>query len=506
MRLAVRLLTALALLAGVVAATVNPASATLTVNPSQMFTVNSINHDGNILGISCVPAVGAAPAGCMSVGTNEGLQHPLFATGYSVQTPGYADALGGRHNFEAVDCLSSVSCVAVGWADSQTDSGHPYIMEYASGTWTSAGATADPPDIKLAAGNARLWSIDCFDIDNCIAVGSYQATTSDAYWAFSASKVNGTWSSQRVTVTGELVDNGPWWEGSALRDLSCISSTLCVATGFHRSSSGSHQPFVATATLTNGAWAWTTTAVSVPGATGLSGDGKVSCSSTGYCMAIDGMTQGTTPTNPAYALEFSNGAWSSSPIIFDDGAGHDVWAWDVSCPDTGICYAVGSQAGNAGLVWEFTDGVPTVVTVNKGTYGTFFNSIDCPTMNSCAAWGEGDETNNGDVWDALNFVAVRENGTWTVAPQYSVYSQNVADSNAVVVECTIEGVCLAGGNDFGGSWRATVTPFTFTVDPSTRAGGGGGGGGGGGSSTSTSVPEVSIDENGVALTVPAFTG
>ncbi len=514
MRLTARLLTVVALLATVIAATVTPASAALTVGATQGFTVNGNAHDARAIGISCTPAVGSAPAGCMTVGTNEGIQHPLFATGYDPQTAAYADAVAGRHNLEDVACLSSASCVAVGWGDSASSGGHPYILEYASGTWTNVGATADPPDIKLAGGNARLWSIECSDINNCIAVGNYQAVTGDAYWAFSATKVNGVWSSQRVTITGEQADNGPWWEGSSLSEVSCVSASECVAAGFYRSSAGTHKPFVAKATRSGSSWTWTTTPVVAPAGTGLSGDTLVSCSSTGYCMMVDGMSQtsGQTTLSVAYALEYINGAWSTTPIVLDDGAGHEVWAWDVSCPDTGICYVVGSQLGLAGLVWELTDGVPHVVTVNKGTYGTQLYKIDCPTTYSCGVMGIGDEFNDQSVWEGYPFVTVRENGSWVVAPQYSTYTQNIIDASVWSIDCTTAGVCLAGGNNkVGISWRATVTPFTFTIDPSTRggsnAGGGSGGGVGSGNGSGSSAGSGTIvDESGQVVSVPVYTG
>lgn len=517
MRHPIRLVVAIATVIAAFATFVTPASATLAVGTTQSFTVNSISHDGITLGISCVPAVGADPAGCMSVGTNEGTQHPLFAIGEPTQTPGYADSASGRHNLEAVSCVTSTKCVAVGWADANASGGHPYIMEYNSGTWTNR--VADPADIKLAAGNARLWTVTCFDFDNCVASGSYQATTGDAYWAFVATKVNGTWSAQRITIPGETVSTGPWWNGSHLRELSCISSTLCVGGGTFKNASGQREAFLVKGTLSGSTWTWTPTNLTIPGATQTDGEPQVSCSPDGYCMAIAGYSSSGATSNPAYAIEFSNGAWSNSPILFNNGSGDSVWVNDVSCPVTGICYAVGGSitANFHGLVWEFVDGVPTVVTVDKGSLGTILNKIDCPSLRSCAAMGTGDTDPNN--WGGFNFVAVRENGTWSVAPQFSIFAQNVSETSTRALDCRLDGFCLGGGNDFNGAWRATVTPFTFTVDPNNTRGSSGGGSGGGssggsngggvgsgsGSGSGTGSGTV-VDESGNLVAIPVYTG
>lgn len=508
MRLAVRLVAALALLGGLLAATIAPASATLSVGTTQIFTVNSIAHDGNILGISCTPAVGAAPAGCMAVGSNEGTQHPLYAVGATTLTPGYADAFSGRHNLEDVSCLSSISCIAVGWGDANSSGGHPYIKEYSNGTWTTP--VADPADIKLAAGNARLWNVECFDVNNCVAAGSYQATTGDAYWGFVSTKVNGTWSAQRVTVPGETISTGPWWNGTAISDMSCVSSTLCVGVGFFKNASAQRESFVAKGVLSNGSWTWTAQNIAVPTATRLDGDPVVDCSSDGYCLAVSGFTSSGANPNPVFALEFTNGAWSNTPIVFDGGSTAGIWLGDVSCPVTGICYVTGGTMTGNGLIWEFTDAVPTLVTLNKGSVGTWFGPIDCPTMNSCATMGNADDGNGGN---GFTFFAVRENGTWVAAQSYSVYAQNTYQTGQRAIECRLDGFCLGGGNDYTSAWKAAVTPLTFTVDPTNTRGGGGGSNSGGGvgsgsgpGSGSGSNSGVVVDESGNVVTIPAYTG
>ena len=513
MRHIVRVLTVVALLAAALAATVAPANAVLTVGTTQTFAVTTngttVAHDGNILGISCVPAVGGAAAGCMAVGTNEGTQHPLYAIGEPTLTPAYADAASGRHNLEDVSCLSSVSCIAVGWGDTNSTAGHPYIKEYSSGTW--ATPIADPPDIKLTAGNARLWNVECFDFNNCVAAGSYQATTGDAYWAFVATKVSGTWSAQRVTVSGETISTGPWWNGSKISDISCVSSTLCVGVGFFRNGSGQRQYFTAKGVLSSGAWTWTTSTISVPTATGYGEEPRVSCAPDGYCMMVAGFTSSGSNQYPLIALEFNNSAWSNTPIVFDDATNDGIWMGDVSCPVSGICYVTGGSITGNGYVWEFTDGVPVRVPVTKGSVGTWLGPIDCPTMNSCAVMGN---ANNGTGGNGFTFITVRENGTWIVNPSLSVAAQNTYDTQQMTIDCRVDGFCLAGGNDRVSAWKAAVTPFTFTVDPNnTRSGSGGGSGNGGGlgsgngsGSGSGSGSGTVIDESGTLVTIPVFTG
>lgn len=489
-------LAAAAVLTGSLFVTPSGPAGALTVGTTESFTVGGVGHDGNTVGITCVPAVGAVPAGCVAVGTNEGTQRPLVITSDgTTHVASYADAFGGRHNLNDVFCSTSVRCIAVGWGDPSSTSGLPYLLELENGTWSPISLT--PPDIKTSVGDARLLDISCFDIDNCLAVGSYRRLSDDRFVPFVVTKVAGTWSTQQVVPPASTSSNGLWFSGDRLETLACPSTTTCIAVGVAYSGSLRY-PIISMGTLSAGTWAWTTSAAPLPDLT----DGRsivVNCTVGGYCLAAGLYTASSAPTSRSFALEYSNGAWSGSLISFDD-AGAAISVSDVSCPVTGICYLAGWTGSNAhAVVVEFVDGTPTVVNLDKGANGNYLTEIECPTMNSCAVAGAADDAAGG--MGANMYIATRENGSWTISPSYVLIdAPNANDSRPAALSCRTDGFCMAGGQHRHTNvwWRASVTPFSFPIDPSTRTSGGGNGdaGDGGGSGSG----------NGSTVIPPAYTG
>lgn len=453
-----------------------PSTGALTIGTTQTFTVNTIGHDGIALGVSCVPAVGSTPAGCVAVGTNEGTQHPLVITSDgTTHVASYADALGGRHNLEDVYCSTSARCVAVGWGDTVSTSGRPYIMELDNGVWTAVTvATTDNDN----TGQARLRDLTCVDIDNCVAVGSYRRQSNGKFVAFAATKVAGTWSTQEIVSADSVSGGGQWWMGDRVETVACPSSTACIAVGTGFNGAAKPIPLIATGTLSGGTWTWTTSLPALPQMT-ESGSGVVNCSTDGYCMVVGRYTASSAPTERNYALVYSAGAWDPTTIFFDS-AGAAMTVADVSCPTSGICYAVGSIV-NA-TVAEFVDGVATFVDLDNGSNWSDANEIECPSMNSCAVLGTAG-TPQGNM-----YIATRENGVWVIPSTYAVVVTDPAsayDSYPQSLSCRSDGFCMAGGQHRQTNvwWRASVTPFTFPVDPATRGATNGGGSGSGDGST-----------------------
>lgn len=481
---------------GLLVTTPSMPTGALTVGTTETFTVGGIGHDGNTVALTCVPSVGSAPAGCVAVGTNEGNQRPLVITSDgTTHLASYADAFGGRHNLNDVYCSTSVRCITVGWGEPTSTSGLPYLLELQSGTWTPVSLT--PPDIKTTVGDARLLDLSCSDIDNCVAVGSYRRLSDDRFVPVVATKVAGSWSIQQVVPPGSTSGNGLWFTGDRLQAVACPSTTTCLAVGIAYAG-GVRYPITSTGTLAGGAWTWTTTAPTLPDLTD-GGSIVIDCSSDGYCLAAGLYTASSAPTSRSFALEYTNGAWSSSLISFD-ATGAAVGVSDVSCPAAGICYLAGWTGANVhAVVVEFVDGTPTAVNVDKGANGNYLTEIDCPTMNSCAAAGAADDAAGGLGFNM--YIATRENGAWTIAPSYSlVDAASANDSRPAALSCRTDGFCMAGGQHRHTNvwWRASVTPFSFPIDPSTRTSGGGNGdaGDGGGSGSG----------DGSTVIPPAYTG
>ena len=466
----------LALLA-VVLAPPAPSADALTVGTTQLFTVGGIAHDGSVLGVSCVPAVGAVPAGCVSVGSNEGIQKPLVVVGEgATQTAAYADAAGGRHWLADVACVTSTSCVAVGYADATTGN-HQYIVEYSGGTWTRVAAI-DPVNFSPTGGwGIQLKNLSCTDFDNCVAVGSYignaSAVPANSIRPIAYSKVAGTWSVQVVEPAGATFTTAT--NVSRFTDIECVSTTRCYATGTYATGSGTaRNPFVATGTVSNGAMSWTTSDIPLSDYQSFTDyyleDVVVDCASANYCV-VAGNYIDTSAVKKNFFWELTNGTFAASAAGFDPNPTNRTGITDIVCPEAGLCYATAStlDATTGGII-TLTNGTPAFQALAKANdISGRLQSISCPNSATCAVAGYGKESGG------QNHVTIGalENGTWSMNPTFpmlaSEYDAGVRSITSL--DCRLDGQCLLGSsNRANNAWRATLTDFTITVStPSTTS-------------------------------------
>lgn len=468
LRRVVLLASSLVLLAGVAISA--PSAEALTLGTTQLFEVGGIAHDGSINGVHCVPEVGGIPAGCVSVGTNEGTQHPLVVVGSgATQTASYADADGGRHMLSDVWCATSERCIAVGWADATTGN-HQYIMEYSGGTWTRVAAV-DPADQSSVSGGIRLNMISCTDIDNCAAVGWFQAgsaaTPANYVTPIAYSKIAGTWSVQVVQPAGMVLDTYTNPPTSRLSSVECVSATTCYAVGTHGIGSGTAVvPFVATGTVSGGSMSWTTADVPFSDFSSFSYGNvpSISCSSSVYCVVAGNYTD-TSAVSKNFFWEMSSGAWDATASTFDINPTDRLWISSIDCPVDDLCYLpTYTNSYTSGAVITFAAGVPTFdLLVKSGATSGWLDTIDCPSAYNCVVGGSYQDP-------GLQFNIVLgslEGGVWSIDPTYPALA-NQWDSyfNTVTsLSCTAHGVCLAGSsNRANNAWRATLTDFSITMD------------------------------------------
>ena len=493
----------------------------LTLGTTQLFTVGGIAHDGSINGVHCVPAVGAVPAGCVSVGTNEGTQHPLVVVGSGAsQTASYADADGGRHMLQDVWCETSERCIAVGWADATTGN-HQYIMEYSGGTWTRVAAV-DPADQSSSSGGIRLNMISCTDIDNCVAVGWFQAgsTASPASYVtpIAYAKIAGTWSVEQVRPAGMVLDVYTNPPTARLTSVDCVSATTCYATGTYGIGSGTAVlPFVATGTVSGGSMNWTTADIPISDLStfGYGNFPVLSCASSSYCVVAGNYTDASAIAKNFF-WEMTSGTWAASADVYDLNPNDRLWISSIDCPADGLCYLpTYTTSYVAGAVVTLTDGVPTFeLLVKDGATSGWLDSIDCPSAYNCIVGGSYKDPGlqNNIVLGSL------EGGVWSIHSTYPALDAQWDSyfNSTTSLSCTIDGACLASSsNRANNAWRATLTDLSITIDappstttttadPTTTVP----------DSTSTTVgsdPEdgstqdPSVDVGG-DLTVPEFTG
>ncbi len=132
----------------------------------------------------------------------------------SSPSPGESDTLNN------VSCASSASCIAVGTASYGGQPPQGSLIE----SWNGTNWSVDSAAVKGSFGNG-LGGVSCITSTDCVAVGDY-------------------FTNRRGTAEETLVES---WDGSAwsvtpspnrggsndLSDVTCISSTACVAVGFH---------------------------------------------------------------------------------------------------------------------------------------------------------------------------------------------------------------------------------------------------------------------------------
>ena len=195
-----------------------------------------------------------------------------------------------------------------------------------------------------------------------------------------------------------------------LDDVSCTSSTFCVAVGIQNNGSGGGT----LAQQWNGtSWAVVTSA-NVPATNGdqlLS----VSCVGTSFCMAVGSTDQG------ALAETWNGTAWTLATPVIPADATTGASLFSVSCVSTTVCETLGTgfSTGNTptvfgnqwnGTAWSL---VPAATPTGTGSPPPIAaTGMDCVTATSCIAVGTTDaggttatpfsEVFNGSAWSLVN--------------------------------------------------------------------------------------------------------
>ena len=151
-------------------------------------------------------------------------------------------------------------------------------------------------------------------------------------------------------------------------------------------------------------------AFSFPGPNDGSEMNSVSCPALGDCVAVGHFNEyppSSTYGGAGAAIEV-NGVWGTATLISPPNAPAnpgEAALTSVSCPNVGLCYAVGTDANNQPYVVEDADGVWGTAQVISGSGP--LASIDCPAPNDCTAVGNGTYSilSNG-AWNTYSLPAI----------------------------------------------------------------------------------------------------
>ena len=124
----------------------------------------------------------------------------------------------------------------------------------------------------------------------------------------------------------------------------------------------------------------------------------ISCANPTYCVAL------SSNQYEDDALIFSNGSWSTAPLVEPGGA---LQLNSVSCFSESFCMAVGQSSGSGvhpngvGVIEEWDGSAWSVVpNPQSSAVNVWFSSVSCPSTANCFAVGR-DDTDGGfiDSWD-----------------------------------------------------------------------------------------------------------
>ena len=348
-------------------------------------------------------------------------------------------------------------------------------------------------------------AVTCPAVTSCVAVGTYQDTTTGRYYGMIETGYGSNWSAVVAPEPPNAGTDGDHEEGVSFggfeytgSPVSCASTTSCVAVGEYQDTSGNEFGLIE---MWNGS-TWTPVEAPVPSNAGNDGDGdqdvtlaSVSCPSSSWCVAT-GSYEDSSGHNVALIETLSGGVWTGvaapQPGTIGGESTQDSYLESVVCLSTTSCEGVGNfQDGSSfgyglidtlsGTSWSATSAPEPS---NAGTDGdshqqALLTSVSCPSSTSCAAVGEYDDT-SGQVFPLMDTLS---GGGWSAAP--GTLPSNAGDDTdghqygaLHSVSCPAPTNCVAvgefldtSGNDFGliESWSGSAWTPSAAPEPANAA-------------------------------------
>ena len=253
----------------------------------------------------------------------------------------------------------------------------------------TAQATGSAPDFGTpsvvapdSSGGGAFNDVSCPNSTSCVAVGENNGSPAQAIYSIGTQSV-GVWS---WTTTATILPDAS--NGGDLSEVSCPTSTLCVAVGEDDASPA--QAIYSVGTKSANAWTWTVSTTVTPDSSGGGAFNDVSCPNATSCVAVGVDSAANTQSIYSYGT-WSGGGWTwttSAVITPDTNQGGDLYS--VNCADPSACVAVGEDANAVPI---FTSGALldgtwswTGETQVPGDLGLLWN-VDCLSTTSCIAVG-----------------------------------------------------------------------------------------------------------------------
>jgi hypothetical protein len=311
-----------------------------------------------------------------------------------------------------IGCSSPRACTAVG----EVLVGNvPLIESWDGATWT----LQTPPNVS-GGRNSVLKSVSCPTVGGCSAVGSFVNSA-----GFEVTLVEHQQSSTWVVQPSPNASGATL---SSLADVSCVSSSMCIAVGDYQTPDGR------LASLAEG-WdgvRWSRQLTPNPAGMQTGGLAKVSCPTTSTCVAVG---EAFIPGSGDLPLieRWDGGTWSvqsaALPAGVDFGMLHAV-----SCSSPGACTAVGFYGLSDGTqvpLIERWDGQAWNLQDSPDASGNGLEGVSCTSATWCIAVGG----QTSEIWDGHS---------WSTQP--AVAPPGVVGTHLASVSCASPTACTAVGD------------------------------------------------------------
>jgi hypothetical protein len=389
--------------------------------------------NGSLNGVSCT-----STAACTAVGTSttsNGDQRTLAerwnGSSWSIKSspnPTGSSVLSG------VSCTSATACVAVGNTVDVSGTELTLAERWNGSAW-SIMSTPEP----AGASGSELDGVSCAAAAACVAVGfsdngaGVQRTLTERW--------NGSsWSIKKSPNVSGI-------ENNMLSGVSCVSGSMCVATGHSSNANGDRQWTLAE--RWNGS-AWSI--MSTPNRGGAPGSNLagVSCSSPTACTGAGSYS--LADGRPVTLAERWNGSsWSIQNTPQPPG----IWSWfmGVSCPSPTTCAAVAVHLSNQrhgetlAMGWDGTSWSVQPTPTPTGAMNSQISGVSCSSPAACTAVGQldlapGPPLTLAERWDG---------STWSIET-----TPTPLNSYLLGVSCPSAAVCIAVGGGFSPTTAPTV--------------------------------------------------
>ncbi len=272
-----------------------------------------------------------------------------------------------------VSCPSKTQCIGVGYYfDIPTGFYRTLIAKYNGTTWS---LVTSPNRANL---DNYLFGVDCFDTTHCVAVGRSVDPDTQIAQTLALNLAGSTWA--RVATPNRPSSS------NLLSDVSCGDVTHCVAVGYTINADATVQSLIVG--RNNKSWG-IRASVDRPSSSNILRD--VSCPSSTTCVAVGASDPGGAgPDEVSLVQTLSAGTWTLATS--QDRTGYDNHLWAVSCSSETQCVATGQSQNDTlsrpliqtltGSTWKNTQPAPYRSRAYTHLYG-----LSCPTRQ-CIAVGD----------------------------------------------------------------------------------------------------------------------